>query len=275
MDVVFWELEHILSGPTYHTCWQNEEIAPDRFDCRCFVWDGQTEPPAPMYQIVGKQHDVKKSYVGQPSSRRHLSQVGFEAERWMIRATPLLFGVVTDSGSLLVAVERQHHRVQVQDQTGGRCGPSQELSTQPIVQNHQLPNVLRRQPLKQPAQGCLVWKTVQSQQIQKRTVVLKQFGLVDPTHPDCHCVDQRQQQIGWYIIGIALGNPDLALQTPAQLKLLTKSLKKHQSPIVGQVCVLERKTPRSQGFWHRRESKISGFGRVPQRSLKVRFVAMD
>ena len=53
--------------------------------------------------------------------------MSFETKEGMIRASSGLLGIVTDSSSLLSAVDGNHHRVQIEDQTVAFAGQSPEI----------------------------------------------------------------------------------------------------------------------------------------------------
>jgi len=74
------------------------------------------------------------------------------------------------------------------------------------------------------------------------------------------------------VVGVALGDFDIALQEPAESQLLAKALHQHHSAKMGQLRLGERKIECSQAFWHRTKVVLALFLSVAQSSLKVKFV---
>src|SRR6266581_3280458 len=204
-----------------------------------------------------------------------LLAISLEAQQRMIRAAALLFGIVANPGSLLMAIEGQDHGVQIEDQTGGNFGEPEELAPQLVVQTDQLADGFDRQALQKPAQRGLIRKTTEPKKIDEGSVVLQQLGPVDAAQPGDRRVEQSQDQVGRTVIGVALRQLDLALEQSPQAKLLTKTVHKHQAAKVRQMLLVERKAQCSQGFWHRRKVRVALSGRATQRSLKVKFVAEE
>jgi len=204
-----------------------------------------------------------------------LLAISLEAQQRMIRAAALLFGIVANPGSLLMAIEGQDHGVQIEDQTGGNFGEPEELAPQLVVQTDQLADGFDRQALQKPAQRGLIRKTTEPKKIDEGSVVLQQLGLVDAAQPGDRRVEQSQDQVGRTVIGVALRQLDLALEQSPQAKSLAKTVHKHQAAKVRQMLLVERKAQCSQGFWHRRKVRVALSGRATQRSLKVKFVAEE
>src|SRR6266705_247990 len=242
-------------------------------------------PDAPATDMRGHlgQATLKKenhSSVGRSIARSQravpkLLAIGLEAQQRVIRAAAFLFGIVANPGFLLMAIEGQDHGVQIEDQTGGSFGEPEELAPQLVVQTDQLADGFDRQTLQKPAQRGLIWKTTEPEKIEEGSVVLQQLGLVDAAQPGDRRVEQSQDQVGRTVVGVALRQLDLALEPPPQVKLLTKTVHKHQAAKVRQMLLVERKAQCSQGFWHRRKVRVALSGPPTQSSLKVKFVAGD
>src|ERR1039457_1540631 len=103
----------------------------------------------------------------------------FETENWVIGRPTFGFGVIPQARSLLLAVESQDDRIQMELQRTSRLGKGKQLGAQLIVQARQLANGLGRQPLEKAAQARLIGTLFEPQQGQKETIILKLVGLVD------------------------------------------------------------------------------------------------
>src|SRR6266699_661238 len=147
----------------------------------------------------------------------------FETHQRMIRTSALLLGVVPKAGALLLAINSDHHRVQVEDQSAGGLGHREQLSAQPIMHAHQLANVVRSQCFEKAPERGLIRKRIQPKQVKKGSVVLKDFGLVDSAQASDDGVQQGQKQISGPIRPLAHLETNISLKAPAQAELLAKA----------------------------------------------------
>ena len=203
-----------------------------------------------------------------------LLAMGFETKQRVIRTPSFLPRVVTQTSALLVAIERQHHRIQIEEDTRRGRGQSEKLLAQLIVQAHQLTNGLRRKSLQESPQCGLVGKALQPQQRQKRTVVLKNLGLIDAAQSGHERIQQSQDQVARLIFPEPLRDLQTILQPPAQAEPVAKSLDQHHPAEVSQAVVGEGKTQSFQAFWHDPKTKIPTLETDSQTYLLGRFVKM-
>ena len=76
-------------------------------------------------------------------------KVRFEADDRVIGTAPVFFGVVSDFGVLLFAVNRNDNGVDVEYQTVPFVGQGKKLSAQAVVQTDDLADVPRHEPCEQ------------------------------------------------------------------------------------------------------------------------------
>ena len=183
----------------------------------------------------------------------------FEAEQWVITSSSMFLGIVTDSTTLLFAVNRNHHRIDIESQTGAFAWQVPQVYPQTVVQSGQLTNRLWAQSLQESSQGCLVRETAQSQNLQEKAVVLQDFGLVDPFQPHDYGIQQCQDQLGRMVNLILLGKTNRLLQKLFEPKLLAKTVNQKHSAIMSQVAAPEENFDFSLSFWH--NTQTVHFGR--------------
>jgi hypothetical protein len=144
------------------------------------------------------------------------------------------------------------------------------LAPQLVVQTHHLADGPWRQALQPAAQCGLIGELLQTEQRQKRPVVLQDVGLVETTQASDDGQQQCQQQVGGPVISTAVEEPHGALEPPPQLESLTKTLYEHQAAEVRQMRLVERKPQCLQAFWHRQRVVVVAFSPRTQTSLKGR-----
>ena len=151
--------------------------------------------------LPGRRSSVARTQSSVPE----FLAMSFETKEGMIRASSGLLGIVTDSSSLLSAVDGNHHRVQIEDQTVAFAGQSPEIGPEAVVEPGQLTNRLRIQSFQESSKSRLVRKTAQSQNFQKEAVVLQDFGLADALQPHNDGIQQAPGSIRKNGIGIGRG----------------------------------------------------------------------
>jgi hypothetical protein len=175
-----------------------------------------------------------------------------ETKQRMITSASWLPGVVADARALLPAVNGDHHRIDVEDQTGSFVRYLPEIGSEAVVQSYPLTNRLWAQALQKPSQSRLIGKATQPQNVQKESVVLQDLGFVDALHPHDDRVEQRQSQLGAMILGlfVTIVSVQTLLNSLLQNNLLAKTVNQSHSAKVRQVGSLEEKSNISGAFWH-------------------------
>jgi hypothetical protein len=149
-------------------------------------------------------------------------KMGFETEQGVIGTSPWFFGIVSDLGPLVFPIDDQNDRVQVEGQTGARFGQMEEFFSELIVHHNHLAYHLGRKSFEESPEGGLVGKSGKSEQIQKGSVVLKNFGFVDSPQTCDDDIDQGEDMFGRRVILIALGKANFLLKPFLQSDFLTK-----------------------------------------------------
>ena len=189
-----------------------------------------------------------------------LLQMSLEADEWVVGTSAVFLGVVPDASRLLLAVDGQNHRIEIEGEGSPPSGQRKELSAQLIVQADELTDGSGTHPFEESAQGGLVREARQAQQGQEGTVVLQNFCLVDASQAGHDGVQERQDQVGGKIVGIPLRDLDTILEQPPQPELVAKTLQQDHSSEVGQMGLVKGKMQCSQGSRHDRETRL---GRIP------------
>ena len=128
---------------------------------------GSCPPRRHLFQTAPDQRaspGVGRRLAGAQRSVPKLLPVGFKAQAGMIGGASFLLGIVTPSGAWLLAIEREDHGVEVQDQAGSRLGQGEQLRPELILQTRDLPDGLRGEAAQKPAQGRFVRKLLQAGQ---------------------------------------------------------------------------------------------------------------
>ena len=157
----------------------------------------------------------------------------------MIGASAPFLGIVAYFCKLGFPIDREDHRVQIEDQCRSGFGQSKQPGPKLVVQGNELADGLGRKPLEKTTQRGLIWKLRKSQQGEKNPIVLQDLCLVDPSQASHDSVEESQDQIGGEIVGIALRNPDVFLDQPAKSEPVAKTLKKYHASEVGEMSVFE------------------------------------
>jgi hypothetical protein len=178
--------------------------------------------------------------------------IGFEAKQWMIRSSAWFLGIVPDLRSFLFPVNRDDHRIQIEDQTCRFAWQSEQVGPQAVLKPDQLSDGLRTQSFQKSSQCGLIRKTVQAKNLQKKSIVLQDFGLVDPLHPHDNCIKQSEDQFGRMILGSILETMSLQthLDVLLEIDLFAKTMNQQHSSKVRQMTFSEENTYIPGSFGH-------------------------
>jgi hypothetical protein len=145
---------------------------------------------------------ISRSQAAMPE----LLEMGLEAQEGMIRASSPFLGIVADFGKLSFPIDREDHRVQIEDQGGSGFGYSKQPGAKLVVQGNELSDGLGRKPLEKTTQRGLIGKLRKSQQGEKNPIVLQYLCLVDAPQSGHNSIEKGQEQVGGEIVGVALRN---------------------------------------------------------------------
>ena len=178
--------------------------------------------------------------------------MSLETKQRMIRSSSRLFGIVPDASAFLFAIDRDHHRIDIEGQAGSFVGQSPQIRAQTVVHSDQLPNRLRTQSLQKSSQGRLIREPTQSQNLQEESVVLQNLGLVDALESHDNRVEQGQDQFGRMILRLIVRIMPIQtlLNLLFEIDLLAKTVNQQHSSEVSQVTSLEENLDISGSFGH-------------------------
>jgi hypothetical protein len=98
----------------------------------------------------------------------------------------------------------------------------EEFFSELIVHHNHLTDHLGRKSFEEPPEGRLIGESGKSEQIQKGSVLLKNFGFVDSPQTCDDDIDQGENMFGRMVILIALGKANFLLKPFLQSEFLTK-----------------------------------------------------
>src|SRR6266487_492241 len=222
----------------------------------------QSASPCVGSRVAGTQRSVPK-----------LLAVSFKAQQRMIGGASFLLGIVTHSGALLLSIERENHRVEVEDQTRSRFRQGEQLRPELIMQARDLPDSFSREAAQKATQGGFVRKFLKADQRKKQSIVMEDLGFVHAGQSSDQNIEKHQEQIGRMIIDPIRRVLENAFQSAAQTELVTKALNQEQTTEVRERVRLERKIQCLQAFSHFAAKKKQGFDTAPITVQNGRFLA--
>src|SRR6059036_279985 len=209
----------------------------------------QSASPRVGSRVAGAQRPVPK-----------LLAVSFKAQQRMIGGASFLLGIVAQSGALLLSIEGEDHRVEVEDQTRSGLGQGGQLRPELIMQARDLPDSFSREAAQKATQGGFVRKFLEADQRKKQSIVMEDLSFVHAGQSSDQNIEKHQDQIGRMISGPIRRVFENAFQSAAQTELVTKALDQEQTTEVRERLCLERKTQCWQAFSHFAGQKKQGFG---------------
>lgn len=103
-----------------------------------------------------QERDDSRRRTGVARTQRSMPEflsMRLEAKQGMIRSSALLLGIVSDFGSLLFAIDGNHHRIDIEGQAGRSLGQFPQISPQTVVEFGQLSNRRRTQTFQESSRG--------------------------------------------------------------------------------------------------------------------------
>jgi hypothetical protein len=184
--------------------------------------------------------------------------VRLKAKQGMIGAASPFLGIIAHGGTFGVTIDHNDDRIDIEDETVPRFGQVEEPQPQTIVQADQLEDILGRKSFEEAAQGSLIRKLSQTQQIQKGTIVLEDLGSIDPTQPHNNRKEQRQDQIAGRVATNMVGDRHILLKAPAQLEPLAEALDQPHASEVSQMAFIKGKGDFSGAARHGTKYPVRG-----------------
>jgi len=155
----------------------------------------------------------------------------FETQQRKVRWTPAFLGVVAHLGSLLMAVDRQHRAVQIED---GPRRSSHHRRSPRVVQSDQGISSSASQPQQEASQAGGLGIARQARQGMKHTVVAQRFGRLDASQTQDEWIKQRFQRLADTVAVVSLGKVHLARKGAPHANLLKKFPDQRDATELGQ-----------------------------------------
>lgn len=125
--------------------------------------------------------------------------------------------IVADAGLLLMPVQDQNGRVQVEDDTPLRLRALPELRQQAVVDSTQLGQSANPQSAQEPSQRAGIGINRQASESLENTIAPQEIRRVEATEPENGRVQKRQQHLGNRIGIVALGETHPLAEESAQM----------------------------------------------------------
>lgn len=270
-----------------------------------FDWGGQArhndEPGPPCLQPLDERM-VEKPFVGTDNHRPHtwrdlrearaeqvddpagrvrvaraqlaipeVFALPLEAQQRMIRRPPMFDRIVADLRSLLLAVEDQHCRVDIENQPRRAFWLYRHERQKSIVQAAQLRQRARGGPQQKTAQGGGIGISLQAGQVLEDTIVPEQLSSLDPSQAKNHRIQESEEQFATTVAIVALRHFDLLPERSFHPDSCQKPMQEVHTAIVGQALRTEHDPqfpwPFSHVVEHYLKSRVRRNQRVPVSSL--------
>ena len=150
--------------------------------------------------------------------------LGVEAQQRMVGSPPGFDGVVSDRAALLVSVQDQDGRIQVEGPSGGRRRFADHAGQQLIVQSAQPWGETRRLSDQEATQGGRIGIRGQSRQILEHAVVLEQMRGFDPLDAQHHGIEQGEQLFGDAVASGAADQTQFAQDASLEIQATQKAV---------------------------------------------------
>ena len=131
-----------------------------------------------------------------------------ETQQRVIRRPTAFERVVADLGLLLLAIEDEHGRVDIENQPRRRVRSCRHACQEAIVQRAQLGECRRCHAQQESPQRGGIRIGVQPREVLEHAVLPQQLGRLDPFQPEDHRVEQGEQRLADAVAVVALLQPD-------------------------------------------------------------------
>ena len=195
-----------------------------------------------------------------------------EAEQRVIRRPASLDRVVPDPGLLLLAVDDEDRRVDVEDQARWRVWARRHPREEAVVQQAQLGERRRCHAEQEAPQRGGIRVGAQPGQILEHAVLTQQLGGLDAFQAQDHRVEQRQQRLAEAVAVVALLHADRLAKGSLQSNPAQESMDEVRAAVVRQRVGAEVDDQRSWSLGHcvqpyprgsfRRNRGLASFSRI-------------
>ena len=243
----------------------DDKLAPTRFDrpCHFVVEDPRICAHPYLTQRGGQLLEAGPQQPDGPGGGMHVARAEFavpkvpglplEADQRMVRGPAALPRIVASTRLLLMAVQGQDRRVQIEQHPPQRPRALTQLGEQAVVQAPEPGQSANGEALEKTPQRRGIGICRQPCERLEDAVALQQLGGLDPSQPQDDWVEQREQHLGNRISVVALGKANLLVETLAQMQALEKAVEQKHAAIPRQMVAGERNPdpPRSPAMTHR------------------------
>jgi len=210
----------------------------------------------PLCETRREQVECPTGGVGVAGAQLPMPEVlglPLETQQGMIRGPSTLDRVVADLGLLLLAVEDEDGRIDIEDQPRGPAWPHRHQRQKPIVQPAQLRQYARCRPKQEAPHGRRIGIAVQAGQILEDAIVLKKLGRLDPSEAEDHRIQHRQDHLPNSVARVALAASELLCEGVFQSNPREEAVKEIDPTVVRQGRRPERNLHISRALCHRTE----------------------
>ena len=218
--------------------------------------DHQPDPGRDLREAGGKEVERPAGRMGVPGPQLAMPEVlaaALEAEQRVIRWSPPLDRVVANLGLLLLAVEHEHGRVDIEDQSRWRAWSRGHTHEEAIVQPAQLGQRRWRHAQQESPQRGRIWIGVQPREVLEHAVLPQQLSRLDPFESQDHRVQQGEQHLAPAVAVVPLDQADIRGHRVLEPDPREKPMQKIDTTVVGQALGPERDSKIPWSFWHHSE----------------------
>lgn len=176
-----------------------------------------------------------------------------EAEQRVVRWSAALDRVVPDPSRLLLAVDNEDGRIDIEDQPRRPVWAGGHPRQEPVVHGSQLGQCRRCHPQQESPQRRRIWIGVEPREVLEHAVLSQQLSRLDPFQSQDHRIEQREQHLADAVAVVSLHHADIHGQRVLEPNPREEPMEQIDTTIMGQ-CLgpkRDRKIPWSLG--HRSE----------------------
>lgn len=164
-----------------------------------------------------------------------ISGLPLEADEGMIRGSAALARIVPNMRSLLMPVQGQHRRVQIEQHAPQWPGPLTQSGEQAIVQATQLGQSPDGEASEEPSQRSGIGIGRQPRECLEDPIVAEQLGRLDAFQPEDDRVQQGEQHLGDAVRVVSLREPHLGVEALTHMQVVEEAVEEKNTTIPRQV----------------------------------------
>lgn len=192
-----------------------------------------------------------------------------EAEQRVIRRSTAFEGVGADLGLLLLAVENEHGRVDIEDETRGWMRVCSHASQKAIVQCAQFRERRWRNAEQEPPQCGRIRIGLQPREVLIHPILAQQVCGLDAFETEDHRVEHGEQHLANAVAVVPLYHTDVAGDRMLESDTRQESMNEVDTTVMGQRLGAKRHAESSRSSGHRTESCLLGSFQSNTRIQKI------